>query len=758
MRRGDNIDLAPLVPFRDDFEYKEQRRKKPSSEKLTQRMVAGADFETKDGYAWLYTYSQFENGEYIDRFQHFSGTIQEPDKFADLNRQMFGSSGTPFTIKELCRLHFETGHKWKMSRKNKKGIKKVKRGSSIPQLWFFNLQYDAQAIIKTLPEPIITQLLAETKVFIDTEDWSLVHLTQNKGFWLDDEENKIGFNRYFRITYLPKKWLSIEPILHYTKGVKWGALDCWDIRQFCGGGSLNSNSIKYLSESKLDFSRKEMSLMGRHNKKSTAYTLKVKDKFIEYALKDSNLTARLAWLKVNDFESNDVRMVKPYSLASVAERACYDSSLIPTMNNMMNQTPNVVRAFWTSYQGGHFEARGAGYFPSVQCYDITSAYPHIMYFIPDIESSVWVGSFFDDPKDSMTTYLEQHKKYNPSCFEAYVEFPSNRVIYPAAKTSPSFGCLTNPQKVAGWFTGDEIIEFQKWGATIHIEQWCAMYPKTNHEEGEDVEDGIRYPFRPFIEKFYRMKMAQDILKKNNDPAYDEAKRNVAKVSLNSIYGKTCQAIEQYMKEKRVTGQMWSSVYSSIITAGCRMRLAEFIRVNGYNNTLSVATDGIILESGLIAIPQNENPVFIDEVRTSLGDWENDGEGSLTLMMSGVYSVLLDKLDENRNPIQKTTFRGSYSLFINEKYGNNWFEFCSNYEDKQLIERTATIDPYERPYSLGEARVRKDFSLTNQFRVINIGIRAQGDSNKRNWRGKPSPETFGDLVSKWFESSAWERQF
>jgi hypothetical protein len=65
------------------------------------------------------------------------------------------------------------------------------------------------------------------------------------------------------------------------------------------------------------------------------------------------------------------------------------------------------------------------------------------------------------------------------------------------------------------------------------------------------------------------------------------------------------------------------------------------------------------------------------------------------------------------------------------------------------------DEYMRPYSLGEARIRKDYTLVNQFRVVKTGIKAHGDSNKRNWQGLEKPTTFGDLANQWWESNAWE---
>ncbi len=67
----------------------------------------------------------------------------------------------------------------------------------------------------------------------------------------------------------------------------------------------------------------------------------------------------------------------------------------------------------------------------------------------------------------------------------------------------------NPRIVYGWFTADEILEFRLWGAEIDTLRWSAFVPKNKNKPAPDVENGIRYPFRPFVERFYGGKLAQE---------------------------------------------------------------------------------------------------------------------------------------------------------------------------------------------------------------------------------------------------------
>ena len=361
--------------------------------------------------------------------------------------------------------------------------------------------------------------------------------------------------------------------------------------------------------------------------------------------------------------------------------------------------------------------------------------------------------------DEAWDYLKE--KWNPyalSYFEAEVIFPEGLNIYPAAKKSDFAGCLMNPRTVYGWFTGDEIVEFEKWGADIGIERWSAFIPEDDNEPAPDVQDGVRYPYRPFIQHFYGNKLQQDMLK--GTPQYDEEVRAINKLMINSIYGKTVQAPEKKMSESQAN----LNPFMQPITAGCRSRMAEMIRLNGQESILAVNTDGLIFKAteGL-QMPENPMPVLFDGERVNLGDWDNDGSGALLLMMSGVYSIIKEEL-KGAVLKAKTTFRGAYSMFIDHRddegnlrsdlYGEDWLTFCTRYEDQSEVVRNETINPTMRPFSLGEAKVRSNYQLANVFRIVDLKITACGDSAKRRWETKP--QTFGDLMETWWPSETWER--
>ena len=124
-------------------------------------------------------------------------------------------------------------------------------------------------------------------------------------------------------------------------------------------------------------------------------------------------------------------------------------------------------------------------------------------------------------------------------------------------------------------------------------------------------------------------------------------------------------------------------------------------------------------------------------------------------MSVVYSIIKPPKTDGTVP-SKSTYRGNYALFIGRQYPDNWWDFCKTYEGETQVVRDEDNNPYSRPYSVGEAGVRKDYSLINDFRVVRQTVRAMGDSNKRSWHNCDKPTTFGDLTSDWYVSNPHRR--
>jgi len=647
MREGEGFNL-PLKPLPT---LKTQRRKQQASSSLDPSKICGADTETIEGKVWLFS---TEYG------------VWEIKTFRDLIDVMFNKHHSQI---------------WKQGRgKNQK----TSRGKSTKEFFFWNLKYDCQAIFKLFSDEIIDGLLNGDKVTINLEE--------------DEVEMK----------YLEGKFFMMKPKNMYHGQYKLGKIIWWDISQFYNKMRLNDASRLFLGNTKIEtcFDGSKLDA-GRFD--DSEYRDFYREDIERYAVKDAVLCGELARMRREDFVSQGVRFIQPYSVANVAQRNMMDLCKIPTMNNFKKHSDGlaIIQRALSSYQGGWFTTSGCGTFPDCLGVDLVSAYPYVMYHLPDITKGVWIRGTCSE---SFHNWLNRRKPLSLGYAEVFVEFEEGLSFYPLVKPRKS-GTMVGARVVKGWFTADEIQEALKWP---HKKFLIGEWAKFEHEEV--------YPLRPFIDRFYEMKMTSE---------KDSVPYIVSKLCLNSGYGKLIQCIDDNI------GQLWNPMLASVCTGATRSRLAEIIRLNNFA-ALSVATDGIIFpKSELNVIP--DRPL---EAPYNLGKWEIEVHGDLIVQKSGVYSVINDEKC-------KTTFRGNASYFLHPYKDGGLFRFCEEHADKMYVEKTVT-----RPLSAKQARMKSDFDLINIFTPQIETMTAFVISDKR--RFTESPRVFKDLLEKWWPSLPQER--
>ena len=663
----DNPDFLHLG-LRDLPEIRKQTRKKQASSSLRDSQICGADTETIDGRCWLFS---TEHG------------VWELDSFS-----------------ELILLLYSKPHarKWKSGRGLRKNGKKRKatRGFSTKQFFFWNLAYDVGAVLKLLDadfvnyQELIDELITQNQVEFELD--------------LGEEHGTQGF----RIKYLEGKSFQIKPLNWKLGQYKAGTCYWWDISQFYFKQRLNQASKDNLGVGKLekcfDGSILNVSRLGEKE-----YRDFYREDIEKYAILDAVLAGELTRKKRDDFVENGVRFIQPYSLANVAQRNLFDTCKIPTINDYMKSPTltGLIQKAYTAFNGGWFECTGSGYLSDITAVDLASAYPYIMYHLPDISRGNWV---IGDEDEMWWNWMKTRQPYSIGFCEAHIVFDNDSLWNPLVKTASS-GTLVSPRMISGWFTADEIAEAKKWPhSQFIIGEWFYF----------SEENSQNRPFRPYYDRVYKMKM--DAGERGDKIAYQ-----VSKILANSIYGKTIQAVDGR------AGQMFNPLYASTITGATRARLAELNRLNGYK-AISKATDGVIFRSeDFTTVPNRPLPACYN-----LGQWEADGEGELLLIMSGVYSV--------KSPQKiKTTFRGSASYFLRNYQEEGLFGFC-----KDHIEESEVSTSINKPLSIRQARIKKDMDLINIFTPQSFTMKATGDSTKRIWNGE-TPILFGDLLENWFTS-------
>lgn len=268
-----------------------------------ERQVFGMDSETLDGYAKLLALS------------NANGSIQ-----SSKNIESFDD----------C-LEFMTH-------------KKLRQAS----IFFFNLNYDVNAIIKYLPEENL-QELRETRE------------TEYSGA---------------RLFYIPKKMLRI------SKGKKVYAF--YDIAQFFQG-SLESSGRRYLGAEKYqeDYGDIDGAILGT----SPEFWENNLDMITRYCLNDCKITAGLGELLAKTLrESINLNANRYTSKASITKEYVQKGVNIPDIMEVPNQA---LKTFFNAYSGGRFEVLTKGYVGKCSLFDINSAYPEHIRTLPDITRGTW---------------------------------------------------------------------------------------------------------------------------------------------------------------------------------------------------------------------------------------------------------------------------------------------------------------------------------------------------------------------------------
>ena len=322
------------LPLKDLPNLKRQRRKQSAKSSLNPNKICGADTETVDGKVWLFS------SEY---------GVWEINSMRDLIDVLWND---------------EHASKWKQGRgKNQK----TSRGLSTKEFFFWNLKFDGQAVMKLCSDEEIDSILNGEETEVKMDGGSV------------------------KIKYLQGKFMSFKPVNMKIGQYKLGKCVWWDISQFYGKMRLNHAAQQFLNSSKIETCFDGSVLdAGRFSEKE--YRDYYREDIEKYAVQDAILAGRLARMKRNDFVNQDVRFIQPYSVANVAQRNMMDLCKIPTLNNFKKhpQGLEIIQRSLSAYQGGWFTTRGSGFWPDCICVDLVSAYPYIMWNLPDITQGTWI--------------------------------------------------------------------------------------------------------------------------------------------------------------------------------------------------------------------------------------------------------------------------------------------------------------------------------------------------------------------------------
>lgn len=305
---------------------------------------------------------------------------------------------------------------------------------------------------------------------------------------------------------------------------------------------------------------------------------------------------------------------------------------------MSETPPDVARAARYAYAGGRFEVIKHGHVerPAYE-YDVNSAYPAALRFVPDLTDGTWI----------------RHDGEHDADFALYhVTWEASSLTRPG----PFFrrghnGAIFYPHRGTGWYWTPEY----RTGAA-----YCRDYGYGTMTVSETWEfrpnPGARLPF-DFIEPLYNKRRA---LKKAGDGAHVGIK-----LGLNSLYGKLAQQVGWEEKRGALRLPPFHQLeWAGFTTSYCRAKVLSAC-LPKIDSVIAFETDAVFTSEEL-DVPLTSN----------LGDYERVCFENLSYIQSGLY------FGDSETNISKTrgVDRGNlHRSFVLERMGG-----------KEVDDRMATV--------------------------------------------------------------------
>lgn len=398
---------------------------------------------------------------------------------------------------------------------------------------FYNIRYDAQAIIKSLD--------------FDNLD----------GFYYLNRQ-RLGD---YEIRYIPGKLLGIK---YKNRVYKY-----YDLYQFYKM-SLNKAAKMFLGESKLDY---DVTNLHVSDFREDNFDL------IRYCIQDCVLVKKLGDLFKSKLERINIDFVNPISPASLAERYMLKNCRLPYFYKN-----NIQKYAYYAYYGGRFELLKRGYFSDVFVYDINSAYPYEISLLPDLKETTFYHTYEFESKADLGFYLI--KVYSVDCdYVSPIVYPLNGInVYPNVKGIYKFVS----QSELSYISSLKDVDFDVvdgWVGYCDSDFRPFEFVRDLYEYRKEIEDDdpkLGYIIKLFLNSIYG-KFAQ-INKKYK--VVDEVVKELL------IEGEGLLT-EDALVKVRQPGLLFNPVYASTITSNVRVKLLDTCR--GFvDDVVAFHTDSIIL--------------------------------------------------------------------------------------------------------------------------------------------------------------------
>lgn len=576
--------------------------------------------------------------------------------------------------------------------------------------WWYNLEFDAEGILKWFGQNTFFSVLSESEKPIHLLDGIYAKYTPKKSLMLGELKEDGTFNNPMR-NFDIAQFFDRQPLRKVAPIVGMKKID---------------------EESLVDFERwqREQAYAQRYN---------------EYATVDAVICQKLAQKFYTDVQQV-VRCNTFFSTASIGKQFILSKAIDANC-----KLPELVYQ-WAllATSGARIETGKRGTFKHAWKIDLVSAYPSVTVTLPSVENMEWrkVDDYHNDAHYGF--YCISTETYDEKF--ALLPLKDNEIItYPIG--ARKFEYVTMP----------ELLALKKQGFKVRV-----------HGGIEGHTDEPIYPFECIREIFDERAKCKKQMKKLKDAGLEntaeyaelDARQHVLKIIMNSIYGCFLQITpvtncvpwsEQLDLEEIVVssifdeemnelckiwadipyraGQLFNPVYAAYILAKTRCTLYDTTyRYKLADDVIFFATDAVMLDNKPTRIPLSKE----------LGGWDMDlDDEPTTVVGSGVYRY-------QKDGDVKTFTRG----YKKRKHVPTECRWCKNNLpcrafDLDNITDLETKFVAHKPVHAASAFRRNAFEDINSFkadeRTLNINF-----DRKRQWHGRF--KTHRDLFTKQIDSS------
>lgn len=321
----------------------------------------------------------------------------------------------------------------------------------------------------------------------------------------------------------------------------------WDVFKF-----FQSKFVGALKDWKVG-SQDMLDRMSHMKDKRADFDKETFDDVLTYCLEECRYMAELARKLVDAHDKVDLKLKSFYGAGSSASAMLLKMGI---RNKIKRAPKEMATAVAMAFFGGRFENSVIGRIEErVYNYDISSAYPYQLCFLPCLLHGTWEHTTKRAAIETARTALVRYSLQSNPRINDWAPFPF--------RTSDGAICFPTVSG-GGWIWRDEFLAGEKhWEPNVgFIEAWIYHC------------DCDCAPFKD-IPMYYneRCRIGK------------EGPGIVLKLGSNSCYGKLAQSVGK--------GMFNSWIWAGMITSGCRAQLLELIGLHkNRSNLLMVATDGI----------------------------------------------------------------------------------------------------------------------------------------------------------------------